>query len=89
MIRRRVRVSGLVQGVGFRYRCAEAASAVGLAGWVRNRPDGSVEAVFEGAEAAVDSMIEWMRSGPRPARVTEVEIYDEAPAGEDAFRIDA
>ena len=89
MIRRRVRVSGLVQGVGFRYRCAEAASAIGLAGWVRNRPDGSVEAVFEGNEAAVDSMTEWMRRGPRHARVTGIEVSDEAPAGENAFRIGA
>ena len=89
MIRRRIRVSGLVQGVGFRYRCAEAASALGLAGWVRNRPDGSVEAVFEGAEAAVDSMTEWMRTGPRSAQVTGFEVHDEAPAGESAFRIGA
>jgi acylphosphatase len=89
MIRRRVRVSGRVQGVGFRYRCAEAASALGLAGWIRNQPDGSVEAVFEGAEAAVDSMTEWMRQGPRHARVTGVEVYDESPAGENAFRIGA
>ena len=89
MIRRRFCVSGLVQGVGFRYRCAESARALGLAGWVRNLPDGSVEAVFEGAEAAVDSMTEWMRTGPRLAQVTGIEIHDEAPVGENTFRISA
>lgn len=87
MIRRRVQVRGRVQGVGFRYSCAYAAGARGVDGWVRNRPDGSVEAAFEGAPDAVDAMVQWMRAGPRFARVTSADVADETPTGEKGFRI--
>jgi len=77
MIRRRVLVRGRVQGVGFRYSCAIEAQAHNVGGWVRNRPDGAVEALFEGAEPDVDALVEWMRIGPPWARVRSVEVVDE------------
>jgi len=61
--------------------------ASGVAGWVRNVPDGRVEAVFEGDPQAVDALVEWCRSGPRSATVTAVEVGDEEPQGEEGFRI--
>ena len=73
---RRVLVRGRVQGVGFRAWVADTALARGLAGWVRNRRDGSVEAVFIGAIDAVNAMIESCRQGPLAARVTSVEVTD-------------
>jgi len=69
-----VRVRGLVQGVGFRYATAARARSLGVGGWVRNHADGSVEAVFEGDAAAVESLVEWCRHGPRGADVTDVEV---------------
>jgi acylphosphatase len=63
------------------------ASDLGLAGWVRNRPDGRVEAVFEGEQGAVDKAVAWCHEGPPWATVTEVEVTDEQPEGEDGFRI--
>lgn len=87
VIRRRVRVSGRVQGVGFRYSCARAALQAGVAGWVRNLPDGAVEAAFEGDAHAVDAMTEWMRSGPPWAHVISVDTSEEVPAGESGFDI--
>jgi len=63
-----------VQGVGFRYSLQNEARRLDLAGWVRNRPDGSVEAVIHGLQDAVETMIEWARHGPPAARVTEVEV---------------
>jgi acylphosphatase len=80
-------VRGLVQGVGYRYTAVQAAGLRGLAGWVRNRPDGSVEAVFEGDRDAVESMIEWCRRGPAGADVDAIEIDDEPPEGLDGFRV--
>jgi acylphosphatase len=87
--RRRVRVvvRGRVQGVAFRACTADEARRVGVAGWVRNRPDGSVEAAFEGAAASVDAMLGFVRRGPRAARVEAVEVVDEALAGDSAFQI--
>lgn len=85
VVRRRVVVRGAVQGVGFRASCARRAEALGLAGSVRNRPDGTVEAVFEGDPDAVDSMVAWCRGGPPMARVAGVEVSDEAPRGEAGF----
>lgn len=73
-------VNGDVQGVGFRVSCQRQAQSLGLTGWVRNRWDGSVEALFEGAEAAVGDMIDWCRLGPPRAEVTGVEVM-EAPEG--------
>ena len=87
MRRVRVIVSGHVQGVFFRTSCARMADRRGVAGWVRNRDDGSVEAVFEGSPVAVDALVAWCRSGPRGAVVAEVESSDEAPTGERGFRI--
>jgi acylphosphatase len=87
MIRRVVRVSGRVQGVGFRYSCADEAKARGVNGWVRNHPDGSVEADLEGETEAVEAMVAWMRSGPRWAHVTEIDVESAEPAGATGFRI--
>lgn len=87
MIRRRVVVSGRVQGVGFRWSCRRMAEGHGLAGWCRNRPDGRVEACFEGEEAAVERALSWCRSGPRSALVTGVEVVTETPLGESGFRL--
>ncbi|MQA01435.1 MAG: acylphosphatase [Streptosporangiales bacterium] len=80
-------VSGSVQGVFFRDSCRRAADAAGVAGWVRNRSDGTVEAVFEGPAAAVDQLVEWCRQGPRHARVSVVQTYQEQPTGAHGFRI--
>jgi acylphosphatase len=81
MIRRRLVVHGRVQGVGFRYSCELAAERLGVSGWVRNNDDGTVEAVVEGAESAVESLIEWARQGPRYADVSRVEVHREEPEG--------
>jgi acylphosphatase len=86
-IRRRVLVDGRVQGVFFRQTCRREAELHRVAGWVRNRSDGRVEAVFEGSPAAVDAMVAWCRSGPAGARVDEVEVAVEAAEGLSAFRI--
>jgi acylphosphatase len=84
----RVVVSGDVQGVGFRWYTREEAMGRGVAGSVRNLPDGKVEAVFEGDARAVDAMVEWCRSGPTWARVDSVEVHKEPHRGEPGFRID-
>ena len=67
---------GRVQGVGFRYGLQREAQRHGLAGWVRNRHDGSVEAVVYGSPEAVDSLIEWARRGPPSARVTDLQVAE-------------
>jgi acylphosphatase len=85
-VRRRVVVSGRVQGVFFRASCTRAARAEGVTGWVRNRSDGTVEAVFEGPEGAVQRMVAWCADGPPEARVTGVEVVEEDPTGEVGFR---
>jgi acylphosphatase len=80
----RVRIAGRVQGVGFRYWTEEAALELGLHGWVRNRRDGSVEALFSGAADEVAEMLRRCHDGPRAAQVTSVEVLDvggDAPAG--------
>jgi acylphosphatase len=83
----RVVVSGDVQGVGFRWSCHAEASALGLGGSVRNLPDGRVEAVFEGEPGDVDAMVGWCRAGPAWARVAQVSVEEESPAGERGFTI--
>jgi acylphosphatase len=80
-IRRRVVVSGRVQGVGFRAATRFKAEGCGVAGWVRNRPDGSVEAAFEGDPEAVELLIGFCRAGPRLARVERVEVSEEPVEG--------
>jgi acylphosphatase len=87
MTRVRVIVHGRVQGVFFRDSCREQARALKIAGWVRNRMDGTVEAVFEGPEAAVERMVRWCHQGPPRAHVDEVEVTTEAPEGVCGFRI--
>lgn len=69
-----VRITGRVQGVSFRYYTERQARGLGVAGWVRNEPDGAVAAHFEGPDAAVDALVAWCREGPRPARVEEVAV---------------
>jgi acylphosphatase len=82
--RKRVFVSGRVQGVGFRRYAREHAESLGLAGWVRNLPDRRVEAVFQGEESDVDSMVEWCGRGSPAALVNEVVVLDEPVVNEDA-----
>lgn len=85
--RRRVVVHGRVQGVFFRGSTQEHARSVGVNGWVRNRPNGTVEAVFEGSEAQVQEMIRYCREGPPWARVERLDEFDEAPEGLAGFAI--
>ena len=87
IIRRRVHVWGSVQGVFFRATCVREAALRGVAGWVRNVPDGSVEAVFEGEAHAVEAMTGWCRRGPDGAHVDGVESSEEPPEGLAGFRI--
>jgi acylphosphatase len=87
MMRRRVVVHGRVQGVFFRDTVRRMAHSRGVAGWVRNRPDGAVEAVFEGDADAVESMLRFCRQGPERAVVERVEELDERPEGLEGFRI--
>jgi acylphosphatase len=86
-VRVRVLVSGRVQGVFFRASCAEEARRLGVGGWVRNRPDGRVEAVFEGDESQVSEMVEWCRRGPPGARVEGVETGAQNPVGTTSFGV--
>jgi acylphosphatase len=87
VIRRRLIVHGRVQGVFFRDTTRRRAAARGVAGWVRNRPDGTVEAAFEGESEAVEAMVEFCRRGPRGALVERVEVRDEEPQGLGAFEV--
>jgi acylphosphatase len=87
VIRKRVVVSGLVQGVFFRDTCRREAVARGVSGWVRNRSDGSVEAVFQGDPAQVDAMVGWSRRGPGKAHVSRVMVVEEVPEPLDGFVI--
>jgi acylphosphatase len=85
--RRRVVVHGRVQGVFFRDTCRRQADARGVAGWITNRPDGAVEAVFEGNPADVAALVEFCRHGPSGAEVRSVEESSEEPEGLSGFRI--
>jgi acylphosphatase len=87
VICRRVVVHGLVQGVFFRDSCRREAQRAGVAGWVRNRPDGTVEALFEGRDEEVQRMVEWVRHGPPYAQVERVEVVEEQPSGHTGFLI--
>ena len=80
-------VSGDVQGVGYRYTMRMVARDAGVAGWVRNRSDGTVEAEVEGGPAQVDEVLAWMAQGPPGARVDAARVTDAEPAGERDFRV--
>ena len=87
MMRRRVIVSGDVQGVFFRDGCRREAERLGVNGWVRNVEDGSVEAAFEGDERAVDAMVSWCGRGTEQARIDRVESFVEEPEGDRGFTV--
>ena len=87
MIRYRVLVSGQVQGVFFRDTCRRTALAHGVSGWVRNLPDGQVEAVFEGQPEDVDRLVAWARHGPPRAVVAQVAVQAEPPEGLTTFLV--
>jgi len=88
MIARRLVIRGRVQGVGFRQAAAGAAATCGVAGWVRNRVDGTVETFVQGDAVSVAHAVEWCRHGPPAARVTAVDVVEE-PVAEDCagFRL--
>jgi acylphosphatase len=86
-VRRRVVIHGRVQGVFFRASTRDEALRHEVGGWVRNRPDGTVEAAFEGPAARVDALLRFVRSGPPGAAVSRVEDVEEPPEGERDFRI--
>ncbi len=86
-VRTLVIVSGRVQGVWFRAATQTRAEALGLTGWVRNLPDGRVEAVFEGPAPLVRRAVEWCRTGPEHAIVEHLEVFDEPAEGLTGFRV--
>ena len=83
----RVRVTGRVQGVSFRYYTQDQAHRLGVSGWVRNEPDGSVEVHAEGSAEAVDGLVAWCHEGPALARVRDVAVTPQRPTGADAFEV--
>lgn len=87
VIRRRAIVRGRVQGVGFRYSARDVARRSGVAGWVRNRPDGTVEVHAEGPAAAVEQLLDWLASGPPGASVETVDVTESLPQGDSSFDI--
>ena len=87
MVRYRVLISGLVQGVNFRAACQRMAWQRDVTGWVRNLDDGRVEAVFEGPASDVEYLVDWARHGPRLAVVTAVAVQAEHPEGLASFVI--
>jgi acylphosphatase len=87
VVRYRVLISGRVQGVFFRDACRRMAREHGVSGWVRNLPDGRVEAVFEGRAEDVDRLVDWARRGPSRAVVAGVAVHAEPPEGLSTFQI--
>ena len=87
MIRRRVVVHGQVQGVGFRYSVLRMAQQRDVSGWVSNRADGAVEAVFEGDPDAVERLVDFCRQGPRGAEVDRVDVSEEESEGLAGFSV--
>ena len=75
----KLRIRGVVQGVGFRYAMREEALRLGVSGWVRNRADGSVEALLQGEPRAVETLVAWAGNGPPAARVLEVQASEAEP----------
>ncbi len=86
-MRRRVVVHGRVQGVFFRDSTRRLALELGVTGWARNTLEGTVEAVFEGRQQAVEQVVEFVRHGPRGARVERVDVFDEDEEGLTGFSI--
>ncbi|MEA2125426.1 MAG: acylphosphatase [Solirubrobacteraceae bacterium] len=86
-VRKRVRVHGEVQGVFFRDSVSREAESRGLAGWVRNCDDGTVEAAFEGEADAVGELVDYCRSGPPDAQVADVDVSEEEPEGAGGFAV--
>jgi acylphosphatase len=82
-----VKVTGRVQGVSFRWYAAQEAERLGVTGWVRNEPDGSVAVFAEGEDSAVDAMVSWCHAGPSYASVRHVAVTDAAPTGATGFDI--
>ena len=87
MERRHVVIYGFVQGVGFRFSVERAARTRRVSGWVRNRPDGAVEAVFEGEREDVEALVDFCRRGPRGAEIERVDVEDESAEGLTDFRV--
>ena len=87
VVRKRVLVSGDVQGVFFRDTCRRVAIDAGVHGEATNLPDGRVEVILEGDEAAVDRVVGWCREGPKYADVDSVDVSDEEPRGDSDFQI--
>jgi acylphosphatase len=87
MERRHVLIYGFVQGVGFRFGVERAARSRAVSGWVKNRPDGAVEAVFEGKQEDVEALVEFCRRGPRGAQVERVDVETESAEGLTDFRV--
>ena len=87
LVRRRVIATGRVQGVFFRESTRRRAAALGAAGWVRNLPDGNVEAVIEAPAPVVEALLEYIRQGPGAARVLATEVREEAPENLAGFTI--
>jgi acylphosphatase len=86
VVRRRLLVSGRVQGVFYRQGCKREADRLGVTGWAKNLDDGRVEVVAEGEEAAVDALVAWCRTGPPRALVTKVDVTLLTAEGVDGFR---
>jgi acylphosphatase len=86
-VRRRVVVHGHVQGVFFRDTARRKAAGLGVTGSVRNCPDGTVEAVFEGDPDSVATLVDWCRHGPRGADVSRVDVHEEEPEGLNRFEV--
>ena len=79
MVSRLLQISGRVQGVGFRYAMQQQGTRLGLSGWVRNRRDGSVEALVQGSDESVAALVAWARRGPAGASVAELQVADAEP----------
>jgi len=89
MVRAHVYISGKVQGVGYRLSTQSEAVKLGIKGWVRNVPNGSVEAIFEGGPTAIEQMIQWCHQGPPAAVVRDVQVEYETPEGLSEFQVAA
>ena len=87
VIRTHLWIRGNVQGVGYRFSTVQKAKQLGVNGWVRNLPDGRVEAVFEATQATVDEIIDWCNQGPRSAVVKEIIQRSETPEGIQGFTV--